>query len=189
MRKLSIQLLALSLLSLMCVGAYGYDKDLKEHITLPNDVMVGNTTIKKGDYLVKYDAATSQASFMDGKNVVATAMATVTLKDKKASSDALYTKTTPEGEKLIGLRLGGQREELAFAEPIALIEPLVILPSFDVEPSLEVEPCGDCDEVIPTCEWVPVTMSDDMEEIVIDHVGGMLPDAEITNYKLVCQPW
>src|SRR5437868_2256906 len=121
MRKLSIKLLALSLLSLMSIAAYGYDKNLKEHITLPDDVMVGNTTLKKGDYLVKFDAATSQISFFNmnkNKVVVATAMATVKVNEKKAESDALYTKMTPRGEQLIGLRLGGQHEELTFVEPL-----------------------------------------------------------------------
>lgn len=185
MKRLSTKLLALSLLSLISIGAYGYDKDLKEHITIPNDVMVGDTTIKKGDYLVRFDAATSQVSFLNlNKNkIMATAMATVTVNDKKAESDALYTKTTLEGEKLTGLRLGGQREELAFVEPIAL--PVVeIIPIIN-----DVEPCGDCDPVLPTCDWVPVPMSDDMEEIVISEVDGVLPDAKVINYKLVCQSW
>ncbi len=61
MIKLSTKLLALSLLCLMSIAAYGYDKDLKEHITLTDDVMVGNTILKKGDYLVKFDAATASS--------------------------------------------------------------------------------------------------------------------------------
>ncbi len=112
-----------------------------------------------------------------------------TVNDKKAESDALYTKTTPEGEQLTGLRLGGKREALAFVElpMLPIIEIPVVLP---IAESIEINdagPCGDCDEILPTCDWVPIPMSDDMEEVVISDVDGILPDAEIINYKLVCQ--
>jgi hypothetical protein len=118
MRKLTISFMVVSLLCLLNVGALAYAKDLKEHMTFSDDVMVGNTLVKKGDYLVKYDAQTSEVSFVDLKKhkVIATAMATVKVNNKKAESDALYTMKTPAGEKLTGLRLGGQREELIISD-------------------------------------------------------------------------
>ena len=195
MRKLSVKLMAVSLLSLLSIGVYGYGKDLKEHITIPENVMVGSSTLKHGNYLVKYDAATSQVSFKDlNKNkVVTTAMATIKVNDKKAPSDAVYTKTTPEGEMLVGLRLGGQREELAFSEPANLTEPIVILPSIDIAPNTDAEPCGDCDEVLPTCEWVSVPMGDDgiigdEYDVVISDEGSTIPEVQVASSKLVCQP-
>ena len=114
MRRLTISFMVVSLLSLLNVGALAYEKNLKEHMTFFDNVLVGNTVVKKGDYLIKYNAQTSEMSVMDmnKRKVVATAMATVKVNDKKAESDAVYTLNTPTGEKLTGLRLGGQREEL-----------------------------------------------------------------------------
>lgn len=176
MRKLTLSFMVVSLLSLLHVGALAHDKNLKEHITFPNDVMVGNTVVKKGDYLIKYDAQTSEVSFLNlNKNkVVATAMATVEVNNKKAESDALYTLTTPTGEKLTGLRLGGQREELT------LIEPAIEMPVVNLEEN---------NELTPICDWEAIPMSDDMEEVVVSDVDGILPEAQINNYKLVCRPW
>ncbi len=176
MRKLTISFMVVSLLSLLNVGALAYDKNLKEHMTFPDDVMVGNTVVKKGDYLVKYNAQTSEVSFLDlNKNkVIATAMATVKVNDKKAESDALYTLMTPVGEKLTGLRLGGQREELT------LIEPAVEIPVVDLEEN---------NELTPLCDWEVIPMSDDREEIVVSDVDGIIPEAQIVDYKLVCRPW
>src|SRR5437016_754462 len=135
MRKLTISFMIVSLLSLLNVGALAYEKNLKEHMTFPDDLMVGNTVIKKGDYLIKYNAQTSEVSFLNlNKNkVIAMAMATVKVNDKKAESDAFYTSKTSAGEKLIGLRLGGQREELI------LIEPTVEIPVVNLEPVINLE--------------------------------------------------
>jgi len=120
MRRLIFSFMVVSLFSLLNIGALAYARDLKEHITFSDDVMVGNTVVKKGDYLIKYNTQTSELSFVDlNKNkVVATAMASVKVNDKKAESDALYTMKTATGEKLTGLRLGGQREELIISDTI-----------------------------------------------------------------------
>src|SRR5437868_3431551 len=186
MKKLSTNLIAISLLCLFSVGAVAKDKNLKEHVTFSDDLLVGSTLVKKGDYLVKYNAPTGEVTFMDMKKhkVIATAMATVKMNDKKAESDALYTKKTPAGEKLIGLRLGGQREELTLTDTAAAIEEIPIsdvseLPISDTSVDIELN---------PVCEWELVPISDDMEEIVVGEVDGVIPDADMINYKLVCQP-
>ena len=118
MRKLSVSFMIVFLLCLFRVGASADDKNLKEHMTFSEGVVVGDTMIKKGDYLIKYNAQTSEVSFvsMNKNKVVATAMATVKVNDKKAESDAVYTLSTPAGEKLTSLRLGGQREELLISD-------------------------------------------------------------------------
>ena len=168
MKKLTTGLMAVSLLCLLSVGAAAYDKDLKEHMMFPDKIIVGNTIVKKGDYLIKYHAQTSQVSIMKGSKLVATANAAVTVNDKKFDHDAIITR----GDKLIGLRLGGQREELTISEPV------VTLPEIETIVPM----------IVPTCEWEAIPLSDDREEIVISDVDGVLPAAEIIDYKLVCHP-
>ena len=119
MRRFTNSLMTISFLCLLSLGVLAQGKDLKEHITLNDDYLVGSTLVKKGDYLVKYNAQTGEVSFMEGKKVVATAKATVKMNEKKAESDALYTKKTSTGEELIGMRLSGQHEELTFTSTSA----------------------------------------------------------------------
>src|SRR5438094_550149 len=76
MKKVFASLMAVSLVCLLSVGGVAYDKNLKEHMTFSDDLMVGNTLVKKGDYLIKYNAQTSEVSIMDGSKVIATALAT-----------------------------------------------------------------------------------------------------------------
>jgi|ERR1051326_5620301 hypothetical protein len=181
MKRLTTNLVAISLLCLFTVGAVAKDKNLKEHMTFSEDLMVGNTLVKKGDYLVKYNAPTSEVSIMEGGKVVATTKATVTVHDKKFDHDALITK----GDKLIALRLGGQREEITITDIAANIEEVPIS-DIDIEtpiPEISVDM-----EINPICEWEAIPLSDDREEIVVSDVDGIIPEAQIVDYKLVCRP-
>lgn len=121
MRKLMISFAAICLLALFSIGTYADDNDkmLKEHFEFKSDVWVGNVHVKKGFYLVKYNTETGMMKIMDGDKVVAKAKATVKMNDKDFDQDALLTKTTSAGEQLIGLRLGGQKEELEITENMA----------------------------------------------------------------------
>lgn len=81
--------------------------------------MHNNTVVKKGRYLVEFNAQSGEMSILDGEKVVARAKATVKVNDKKFRDDALLTTNTPEGSKVVGMRLGGQREELTIGEDVA----------------------------------------------------------------------
>ena len=122
MKRITTNLLAVSLLCLLSVGALAQGKDLREHVTFSENLLVNNTLVKKGEYLVKYNAQTGQVSFMDGRKMVAQAKASVKVNDKKAESDVLYTKMTPAGEKLTGMKLGGQHEEITISDVSADLE-------------------------------------------------------------------
>jgi hypothetical protein len=119
MKRIAASIILASLLSLSGVAALAQEKNLKEHFTFENDVRINSTVVKKGRYLVEYDAQKGEMSILDGDKLVARAKATVKLNDKKFRDDALLTTTTPEGAKVIGMRLGGQREELTIGEDVA----------------------------------------------------------------------
>src|SRR5262245_57278824 len=112
MKKLTTGLATLSLLCLLNIGMLAYEKDLKEHVQISQKVLVNGTVVKPGKYLVKYNADTGMMSLLRGNKVIATAKATVRVNSEDFDRDALLTRSTSMGEVLIGVRLGGQREEL-----------------------------------------------------------------------------
>lgn len=124
MRKVSYCLMAACVLTLLTVGVFADDKDkmLKEHFEFNNDVMVGNTWVKKGFYLVKYNTETGMLKIVDesdGKKIIATAKASLKVNDKDFDRDEIITRTASGHNMLTGLRLGGQKEELMLTEQVA----------------------------------------------------------------------
>ena len=124
MNRIKTGLMAICILSLLSIGALAddHDKMLKEHFEFTSNVMVGNTMVKKGYYLVKHNAETGMMKIVDAKNhkkVLATAKATVKMSDKDFERDEILTKTASGNEYLTGLRLGGQKEELTLTESVA----------------------------------------------------------------------
>lgn len=121
MRKLSNIILAICALAMLSFGALAddHDKMLKEHFHFNNDVMVGDTMVKKGYYLVKYNTETGMVKVIDEsdkKKVVATAKASLKLNDKHFDRDEIITRDAAGHTMLTGLRLGGQKEELTLSE-------------------------------------------------------------------------
>ena len=119
MKKFAVSIILTSLLAMSGVAALAQEKNLKEHFTFENDVRINSTVVKKGRYLVEFNAQSGEMSILDGEKVLARAKATVKVNDKKFRDDALLTTNTPEGSKVVGMRLGGQREELTIGEDVA----------------------------------------------------------------------
>ena len=125
--KFKTSLLVVCALSLLCLGVLADDKDkvLKEHVQFSQDVMIGNTTVQKGYYLIKYNTESGMMKVIDesdGKKVIATAKATVKMNDKDFEHDEVLTKNVSGQEMLTGLRLGGQKEELTLTDNVASLK-------------------------------------------------------------------
>jgi hypothetical protein len=123
MKRLSKTILAICALAVFSFGALAddHDKDkmLKEHFEFTSDVMVGNTMVKKGFYLVKYNTETGMVKVIDEtdkKKVIATAKATVKMNEKDFERDEIVTRDMSGHAMLVGLRLGGQKEELTLSD-------------------------------------------------------------------------
>jgi hypothetical protein len=126
MRKVTNSILAICALAFLSMGvlADDHDKILKEHFEFSSDVMVGSTMVKKGFYLVKYNTETGTVKVVDesdGKKVIATAKASLKLNDKSFDKDEILTKDMSGHQHLIGLRLGGQKEELMLSDAAASV--------------------------------------------------------------------
>jgi len=122
MKKLATGLATLSLLCLLNIGTLAYEKDLKEHVQINDEVWVNNTLVKPGKYLIEYSATTGEMKITSGKQIVAQAKATVKVNSERFDRDALLTRTTSMGQQLTGVRLGGQHEELDLSDTVVSIE-------------------------------------------------------------------
>ena len=117
MRKIVSGLASFSLLCLLSAGALAdHHKDLKEHVTIGQQMYVNGTAIKPGRYLVRYDADSSEMKLERNGKVVAQAKATVIVNNDEFDQDAILTTTTSSGTQLTGIRLGGQHEEIRISD-------------------------------------------------------------------------
>ncbi|HEX4947913.1 MAG TPA: hypothetical protein VFZ34_14670 [Blastocatellia bacterium] len=113
---------ALVLLSFGAVADDDKDKIVKEHFEFTSDVMVGNTMVKKGFYLIKYNTETGMVKVVDetDKNkVIATAKATMKTNEKDFERDEIVTREMSGHAMLIGLRMGGKKQELTLSDHTA----------------------------------------------------------------------
>ena len=110
-------LISIGILCLLSVGVLADDNDtvLKEHFEFSRDITVGDTLVKKGRYLVKYNPDTGMVKFVEAdkhSKVVAKAKAEVVMREKDFESDQILIRNEGELVMLTGLRFGGQREEI-----------------------------------------------------------------------------
>ena len=119
MRRRFTNLFATVLLTFVSVTALGESHQVKEHFKFNTDILIGSTMVKKGDYVVVYDTATREMQVRDDDgDVVARAIASLTVHESKFRQDAILTMSTPEGTRLTGLRLGGENEEITLSDPV-----------------------------------------------------------------------
>lgn len=144
MRRLTVTVSALILMFLLSAGAvFAGDRELKEHVTFREQVMVGNTMVKPGDYLIRYNTETGVMKVMKGDDVVAQARAMLKVNNDKAPHDVLYFNTSNGTYQLTDLKLGGQREELVLSDMAAAADCFICdltAPAFDYFESLMIYP-------------------------------------------------
>ena len=119
-KKLLSTLLAVSMTGLLGMSVLAADTDMKEHFEFGSDILIGTTLIRKGRYLVKYDAVTQQMTVLEHGKMLVQVPAAVRMVDTKFKSDAILTADTLVGLRLTGLRLGGHREELMLTDTVTL---------------------------------------------------------------------
>jgi hypothetical protein len=115
--RLKRSLISIGILCLLSLGVLADDNDkmIKERLEFSRDITVGNTLVKKGRYLVKYNSDTGTVMFVDAEDhskIFAKAKAEVVVREKDFDRDEILTRTEGDLVMLTGLRLGGQREEL-----------------------------------------------------------------------------
>lgn len=112
MKKFGIGFALLTLFCLLTSPALASEKNLKKTITFNESVMLKETLIEKGTYQVKFDAKTGELHVMKDGDVVATAKASVELKDKKAVYNSVSLKSDGDKKVVTGLTFMGDRRNI-----------------------------------------------------------------------------
>lgn len=98
-------------------------KDKSETITLPQDVVINGTLVKKGDYKLKFDEKTGELLLMRGKQVVAKTSARLEKRDDKAARTEFNTMTNGKQSELRGITFRGDSEKIVLIEGTASAQP------------------------------------------------------------------
>ncbi|HEV7396195.1 MAG TPA: hypothetical protein VGN86_06760 [Pyrinomonadaceae bacterium] len=109
MRQLSKHLsVALLILAISGFAAFGKDKTRSATVTFSDDITVGGTLVKAGEYKVKFDETTNEVTMKKGSKVVAKATGTLQPRADKARATTYATKDN----QLISIAFGGDREDV-----------------------------------------------------------------------------
>jgi hypothetical protein len=107
-----MMMLALVALASALVVAKGKSEDL----TLPQDVMINGTLVKKGDYKLKFDEQTGELLILKGKRVVARTSASIEKREKEAARTEFGMMQQGEAKALRSITFRGDRETIVMHE-------------------------------------------------------------------------
>src|SRR6266550_9125948 len=107
--KYFVRHLSVGLLILVLAGftAFGKEKTKGASVTFSNDVNVGGSVVKAGEYKVKFNQETGELVVMKNNKVVAKAMARLQDRAEKARETSVYLKDN----QLVGIAFSGDRQE------------------------------------------------------------------------------
>lgn len=110
------------------VSTAGFAKGKSEQLTLPQDVMIGGTLVKKGDYKLKFDETTGELLLLKGKKVVARTNARLEKREREASRTEFGLTQQGEAKALRSITFRGERESIVMHESDGSI-PTAVAPS------------------------------------------------------------
>ena len=115
MRKTANRLMiVLALCALM--GASALAKGKSEYVTLPHDVVINGTLVKKGEYKLKFDEQTGELLFLKGKKVVARTSARIEMRERDAQRTEFGTFLEGDTRTLRSITFRGERETIVMHE-------------------------------------------------------------------------
>ena len=93
-------------------GVVAFAKVHKQKVTFESDMKVGGTLVKKGTYELKFDDESGQLSISKNGKTVASAMARVEPREKKANDFQLRSTATGDELNLTGVTFGGSDKNI-----------------------------------------------------------------------------
>ncbi|HEX8746815.1 MAG TPA: hypothetical protein VF717_06410 [Pyrinomonadaceae bacterium] len=115
MRKTANRLMVmLALCAVMSASALAKGKS--EYVTIPQDVVINGTLVKKGEYKLKFDEQTGELLFLKGKKVVARTSARLETRERKAQRTEFGTLLEGDTTTLRSITFRGERESIVMHE-------------------------------------------------------------------------
>ena len=108
----------------------GMAKGKSEDLTLPQDVVINGTLVKKGDYKLKFDEQTGELLILKGKKVVARTNARLEKREKQAARTEFGMMQQGDAKELRSITFRGERETLVMHEANGTVPtPTAVAPS------------------------------------------------------------
>ncbi|MCA1558133.1 MAG: hypothetical protein LC731_06290 [Acidobacteria bacterium] len=98
------------------VSAQGFANGKSESVTLPQDVIINGTLVKKGEYKLKFDEQTGELLFLKGKKVVARTSARLEKREKGAQRTEFGLIQEGNGKALRSIAFRGERQTIVMHE-------------------------------------------------------------------------
>lgn len=100
-----------------------FGKNKSEYVTLPQDVTINGTLVKKGEYKLKFDEKTGELLIMKGSKVVAKTSARLEKREEKAGRTEFNTITNGSQNELRGITFRGDSNRIVFGGTAAVNQP------------------------------------------------------------------
>jgi hypothetical protein len=100
-----------------------FGKDKSEYVTLPQDVVINGTLVKKGEYKLKFDEKSGELLLMKGSKVVAKTSARLEKREEKASRTEFNTVTNGTQSELRGISFRGDSQKIVLSQGAASSQP------------------------------------------------------------------
>jgi hypothetical protein len=98
------------------VSATGVALGKTEEVTLPQDVIINGTLVKKGVYKLKFDEQTGELLFLKNKKVVARTSARLEKREKGAQRTEFGLIQEGDGKALRSITFRGERQTIIMHE-------------------------------------------------------------------------
>jgi hypothetical protein len=122
MRKM-INLLVIAAVVCLFSTLTVFGKDKSEYITLPQDVVINGTVVKKGEYKLKFDEKSGELLLMKGSKVVAKTSARIEQRENKPGRTEFNTITNGSQSELRGITFRGDNEKIVLGGSAASSQP------------------------------------------------------------------
>ena len=100
-----------------------FGKDKSEYITLPQDVVINGTVVKKGEYKLKFDEKSGELLLMKGSKVVAKTSARLEQREQSPRRTEFNTVTNGTQSELRAITFRGDNEKIVLGGTTASSQP------------------------------------------------------------------
>lgn len=100
-----------------------FGKDKSEYVTLPQDMVINGTLVKKGEYKLKFDEKSGELLLMKGSKVVAKTNAKLEKREEKARTTEFNTTSNGSQSELRGISFRGDSEKIVLSQSGASNQP------------------------------------------------------------------
>src|SRR3989337_767730 len=112
----SVSKFLLVVLVVAMTSVVAFAKKERKTVSLPADMKINGTVVKKGTYDVVFDRDGGQLSVLKNGKVVATTTARVEARDRKARTTEVVSLNGNDGRSLLRIAFGGSKENIVIAQ-------------------------------------------------------------------------